>query len=457
MSRRTALALGGAAVIALVVGLIAVVLVGSGDDGPPGIEATAPSTSEATRPAPPTTRGATSAGPEAAPTSEVPTTLSGPAPSRPATDSTSAPPPTPAPGTSAPPPTTPPSRSLADVRVHFTEVARLTAPVDMAVRAGDPALYVIQKTGQLVALTRAGTVTVVDIGSEVSGGNEQGLLGIAFSPDGGRLYLHYTDRSGDTALDEWQIDADRAVSSRRRILSVDQPYSNHNGGAIAFGPDGLLYIALGDGGSGGDPDGNAQDLSTVLGKILRIDPRPSGSDTYRIPADNPFAGQSGTRGEIWSYGLRNPWRISFDREKGDLWIGDVGQSAVEEVNWAPQPDRGRGANFGWDRMEGNQSFEGSPPHNHAAPIHTYPRSGGRCAITGGYVYRGARIPNLGGAYLFADFCAGEVMALRPASSGDPEVASLRISTSNLASFAEGLDGALYALSLDGPVLRIDPD
>ncbi len=254
-------------------------------------------------------------------------------------------------------------------------------------------------------VVRGGTLVarpVLDISADVSqNGGEQGLLGMVFSPDGARLYLHYNDRSGTTQIVEYAMQGRSVVKgSRRDLLSVAQPQANHNGGQIAFGPDGMLYIGLGDGGGAGDrgaghvEGGNAQSLGTLLGKILRIDPLPLGSSSYTVPADNPFVGRSGARPEIWSYGLRNPWRFSFDSATGDLWIGDVGQNAWEEIDRVPAIDgrnAGRGVNFGWPRLEGTHSFSGNASAASEEPVAEYSHADGACSVVGGYVYRGQAI------------------------------------------------------------------
>ena len=236
---------------------------------------------------------------------------------------------------------------------------------------------------------------------------------------------------------------------------MDQPYSNHNGGNLVFGPDGYLYIGLGDGGSGGDPHGNAQSLGTLLGKMLRIDPRPSGDSPYGIPPDNPFVDTQGARAEIWAYGLRNPWRYSFDRSTGDLWIGDVGQSAWEEVDRQPASSDG-GENYGWNVREGSHPYaDGSAP-DAVDPVYDYPHSDGGCVVTGGYVYRGAAIPDLVGAYVFADFCLGTLEVLR--HDGDTAVVTdLGPTVQAVSSFGEDAAGELYVLSLAGGVYRVVPD
>lgn len=338
------------------------------------------------------------------------------------------------------------------------EVATLEQPLAMAVRSGDPALYIAQKTGKVVAV-RDGTVdpiAVLDLRSQVSLGGEQGLLGVAFSPDGRDMYVNYTDVNGDTHVTGYEMQAGRAATGTRRdVLLVDQPYSNHNGGNLVFGPDGYLYIGLGDGGSGGDPEGNGQSLSTLLGKMLRIDPTPFGDRPYRVPADNPFVGRADARPEIWAYGLRNPWRYSFDRVTGDLWIGDVGQSAWEEVDQQLSGSSG-GENYGWNRMEGDHPYGGSaPPAGAVRPVYEYSHDHG-CVVTGGYVYRGTAIPDLVGAYVFADFCAGALEAIRLKDGRVVDHRILGPVVPSLSSFGEDAQGELYAMSLGGGLYRLAP-
>ncbi|HVM01481.1 MAG TPA: PQQ-dependent sugar dehydrogenase, partial [Acidimicrobiales bacterium] len=330
-------------------------------------------------------------------------------------------------------------------------------PLGLAVRTGDDALYVVEKGGRIRALRgdRVDPTPVLDLSGSVSSAFEQGLLGAAFSPDGALLYVDYTDRAGDTRVVEYAFEDGRAVpASARVVLAVDQPFTNHNGGHLAFGPDGHLYISLGDGGHGGDPDGNAQDLGTLLGSILRIDPRPSGGRPYTVPPDNPFAGRPGARGEIWAYGLRNPWRFSFDAATGALWIGDVGQADREEVSMAPPGSRG-GENYGWDRFEGSRPFEGDDPAGLVPPVYDYGRDEGNCAVTGGYVYRGERLPALRGRYVFADFCRGEVLALVDGDGG-MQARALGPRLESVASFGEDAARELYVLSLAGALFRLDP-
>jgi glucose/arabinose dehydrogenase len=343
--------------------------------------------------------------------------------------------------------------------VRLRLVARLEQPVALAVRSGgDPALYVAEQTGRVVAI-RGGRIErdpVLDLSGQVSGGYEQGLLGLAFSPDGSHLYVDYTDRSGDTHVTEYAfVDGRANPGSARDVLFVPQPYANHNGGQIVFGPDGDLYVGLGDGGSEGDPQNRGQDLGTLLGKILRVDPRPSGGRSYTVPNDNPFVGRPGARPEIWAYGLRNPWRFSFDRATGDLWIGDVGGSKEEEVDVQPGGSAG-GQNYGWSLMEGTQELKGPPPSNHVPPVYEYSHRGGACVVTGGFVYRGTDIPALDGAYVFGDFCVGRLKALVLEGGRVAAVRALGPRVPQLSSFGEDAAGELYALSLDGPVYRLVP-
>ncbi|MEW6154788.1 MAG: PQQ-dependent sugar dehydrogenase [Actinomycetota bacterium] len=367
-------------------------------------------------------------------------------------------------------PAGPPEVGRADVRL--VRVADVQSPVAMAVRPGDDSIYVAEKTGRVRRVVRGQTAdpggldsaAVLDLSGQVSTGSEQGLLGLAFSPDGDRLYVNYTDRSGDTQVVEYAFRDGRAdTSSRRVVLSVDQPFGNHNGGQVSFGPDGMLYVGLGDGGSGNDPGNRAQNLADLLGSVLRIDPRPSGGAGYTVPPDNPFAsGQDGARPEIWMYGLRNPWRFSFDRQSGDLWIGDVGQNAVEEVNFlagaAPA-----GTNFGWAQVEGSRRVKGPNPPGAVLPIHEYGHDQG-CSVTGGHVYRGSRVPTLRGIYVFGDACSGTIWGLVQSGgeavdhgvlvSGDD--AAVRAPGFSIASFGEDSAGELYVLNLAGSLLRFEP-
>jgi glucose/arabinose dehydrogenase len=308
----------------------------------------------------------------------------------------------------------------------------------------------------------------------VSSGLEQGLLGLAFSPNGRFLYVNLTNPKGDTRVLEFRFKNGAVVDgSRRKVLAVRQPEDNHNGGTLVFGPDGYLYVGLGDGGGAGDPKGNGQDRSTLLGSLLRINPRPSKGAPYSVPRDNPFAGGSKgrvghktksaerPRAEIWAYGLRNPWKFSFDRKKGALWIADVGQSATEEVNFRSARSRG-GENYGWNHMEGKKLYEGRPngakePKNHVPPIYVYPNEGSdACSVTGGFVYRGKAIGWLRGAYVFSDWCDGRLRYIRKKNGKIIEEGELGVTVPLIASFGEDHDGELYAISLEGNIFKLLP-
>lgn len=298
----------------------------------------------------------------------------------------------------------------------------------------------------------------LDIREQVgSQGNEQGLLGLVFHPDyenNGFFYVNYTDVNGDTVISRFQVSADpnRAeAASEKFLVQVDQPYPNHNGGHLEFGPDGYLYAGLGDGGSGGDPQGNGQSLETLLGKVLRIDV--NSGDPYGIPGDNPFANGGGLA-EIWTVGLRNPWRFSFDRATGDLYIADVGQGEWEEVNFLPGGIAG-GSNFGWNYFEGTHTYEGEPPVgvNFIAPVTEY-QHGARCSVTGGYVYRGAALPAWQGVYFYGDYCSGEVLGLLQHADGTWESQLLYSLDVNITSFGLDENGELYVVGRSGGIYQL---
>jgi glucose/arabinose dehydrogenase len=341
-------------------------------------------------------------------------------------------------------------------------------PLYVTAPPGDTDRIFIVNKGGTIRIVKAGTLLTtpfLDITTLVSTGSEQGLLGLAFDPDyatNGRFVVHYTDVSGNTRVSTFlraTTDPDVAdPSSEQLVLAVEQPFANHNGGQVLFGPDGFLYLGLGDGGSGGDPLGNGQDLTDLLGSILRLDVR--GTAPYTIPADNPFVGSSTSRPEIWSYGLRNPWRFSFDRATGDLYIGDVGQSAWEEVDVSPAADgAGKGLDFGWSIMEGRHCYASSTcaQEGLVLPAQEYSHAGG-CSVAGGYVYRGAAIPALQGTYLYADFCGGWVHSFR--YDGGQATEPLNWPTlapgGGVTSFGEDAAGELYVASADGGVFRIIP-
>ncbi|HEV2767312.1 MAG TPA: PQQ-dependent sugar dehydrogenase [Acidimicrobiales bacterium] len=375
---------------------------------------------------------------------------------------TVAPPPSASPPSTRAPEGSPPAQAtldeLAGVRVRLTEVATVDRPVAMAVRPGHDQLFVAERGGRVVVIDDGEVLPEPLLEVETTTNGERGLLGLVFSPDGDRLYVDYTDAEGDTRVEEHRMGegaAEIQPGEPRTLLHVAQPFSNHNGGHLAFGPDGLLYVGLGDGGGGGDPKGNAQDTETLLGSILRIDPRAPGDAPYGIPGDNPFAGGGG-RGEIYVYGLRNPWRFSFDRATDDLWIADVGQNAIEEINRLPAASAA-GANMGWPALEGSRPFEGEPPPDAVPPVYEYDHDEG-FSVTGGFVYRGERIPGLRGAYVFGDLGTARLWAL--AAEGDGGLGrhdlGVGVEEGTLASFGEDAEGELYVLSLAGPVLRLDP-
>jgi glucose/arabinose dehydrogenase len=360
-----------------------------------------------------------------------------------------------------------PARTAA-AGVRLTKVGTFSSPDYVTHAPGDRRRLFVVEQGGKVRVVRDGRVLrapFLDISSQAVGGGEQGLLGLAFAPDyarSGRLYVDYTDRNGDTRIVEYRrgSSADRAdPRSARQLLFQDQPESNHNGGQLAFGPDGLLYVGLGDGGGGDDqhgPIGNAQSLGTLLGKILRIDPRPSGGQPYGIPADNPFVGRAGAKPAIYAWGLRNPWRFSFDRATGDLTIGDVGQDHVEEIDFRSS-GTGRGANFGWRAWEGTRHEDPSVRvSRHVKPALQYTHDRGGCSVTGGYVIRDPRLPALRGRYVYGDFCAGDLLTARLRQDGASGRRALGLHVPSLSSFGEDSRGRVYAVSLDGPVYRLDP-
>jgi glucose/arabinose dehydrogenase len=341
-----------------------------------------------------------------------------------------------------------------------TVVDGLDAPL-AATSAGDASgtIFVTEQGGQ-IRIVRDGKLVAspfLDISARITSGGERGLLGLAFHPDfptDPRIFVNYTDANGDTQVSSFRVDPtlpDAAdPSSEVKILHIAQPYANHNGGAVVFGPDGFLYVATGDGGSGGDPHGNGQSLTTLLGKILRIDiDRTGGARPYAIPPGNPFVDTADALPEIYLYGLRNPWRISFDRTTGDLWIGDVGQSAWEEVDVARAGTSGQ--NFGWNIMEGNHCYQ--PPGDCirtglTLPVAEYSHDAG-CTVIGGYVYRGSAQPALAGGYLFGDYCSGTIWAIDPSQDVlRPPTVVLRGSAS-LSSFGEDERGELYATDISG--------
>jgi glucose/arabinose dehydrogenase len=347
-------------------------------------------------------------------------------------------------------------------------VAGLTFPLYLTAPPGDlNRLFIVEKAGS-IRIVKAGSLlptAFLDISPQVSNVGEQGLLGLAFDPNyaaNGRFFVHYSDPIGNTRVSSFQVSADPDIAnpgSEQIILTATQPYANHKGGQLLFGPDGMLYLGLGDGGSGGDPQGRGQDRSDLLGSILRVDAQAGSS--YTVPADNPFVGQAGVRPEIWSYGLRNPWRFSFDRGTGNLYIADVGESRFEEVDVSPAAEAaGKGLNYGWNLMEGKHCFITSPCNETGLtlPVHEYTHGQG-CSITGGYVYRGAAVPALQGLYFFADFCQGWVRSFRLVGADATELTDWRVLQpgGSITSFGEDAAGELYLMSTNGGVFKIVPE
>lgn len=354
----------------------------------------------------------------------------------------------------------------ADPAATLTPVVEASAPVDLAWRPEESALYVVEQGGVVLrSAVGTGTTPVLDVSDLVTFQGEQGLLGLAFSPVADLAYINFTDVDGNTVIAEIPVSADGVTWDRdnmRTVLQIEQPYANHNGGDLLFGPDGMLYIPTGDGGDGGDPERRASDPNELLGKLLRIDPTPSGDVGYTIPSDNPFVGVEGTRGEIWSLGLRNPWRVSFDAETGDLWIADVGQNAVEEINVAPATDgldAGKGLNFGWSGYEGDDVYNDDViVDDHHAPIYTYEHAAGGCSISGGVRARGEGAGSLAGWYVFADYCTGVVTALEVVGEGDAMTAGRAVdlaTSGGVTAVVSGFDGTVYVLSGEG-VLALTP-
>jgi len=330
-------------------------------------------------------------------------------------------------------------------------VSGLNRPVDIqAAYDGSGRLFILEKTGYIRIYENGQLLEtpLLDITDRVNdSGNEMGLLGLAFHPDyeqNGYFYVNYTGSGGgDTFISRFQASGNSAdPNSEMILLRIDQPFPNHNGGAVAFGPDGYLYLGLGDGGAAGDPLKNGQDTSSLLGKILRIDV--NNGDPYTIPPDNPF----GT--EVWAYGLRNPWRISFDSATGDLWIGDVGQGAIEEIDYLPA-GTGAGANFGWSIMEGTRGYDGDPQPGLLLPAAEYTHDFG-CSVTGGYVYRGS-MPEWNGIYLYGDYCTGFIWGAL-AYNGQWQTQLLFQTGSNINTFGVDEDGEIYLGGDNGNVYKL---
>lgn len=351
---------------------------------------------------------------------------------------------------------------LDDPSITFTEIGSFSQPIGLATRADDPLLYLVEQPGRVVAFDPgdATTRTVLDITDLTASRGEQGLLGLTFSADGSLAWTNHSRAdTAATVISEFPVAADGTFDrdGMRVLLEIDQPYGNHNGGHLVTGPDGLLYIGMGDGGSGGDPLRLGLDITSPHGSILRIDPTPSDDLPYTIPPDNPFLEVEGAVPETFAIGLRNPWKFGFDPVTSDLWIADVGQNELEEVNFVPAPDDGvAGAelSFGWSAFEGTSRFNtDQDAEGHVDPVLVYGHTEGECSISGGAPYRGERIDGLAGGYVYSDFCSGRVWALDLVGEqnlllGQPGP--------QIVAVLPGPDLELYVLSQAGPVWRIDP-
>jgi glucose/arabinose dehydrogenase len=349
-------------------------------------------------------------------------------------------------------------------RPHLVRLGGFSSPVYVTAPPGDSSrVFVVEQAGRIMVVRNGRKLATpfLDIRSDVLAGGERGLLSIAFAPDyarSGLFYVYYTDKGGNIHVQEFHRsgDPDRAdKSSRRQVLFQDHSqFPNHNGGQLQFGPDGDLYIGLGDGGSAGDPSNHAQSLNTLLGKILRIQPRASGGRPYTIPAGNPFAGKRGDRPEIYSYGLRNPWRFSFDRATGDLAIGDVGQNEFEEIDFE-RKGNAAGLNFGWKGFEGFHRYSSTAVGGtYAPPVLVRSHRAGFCAIIGGYVVRDRSLGSLYGRYLYGDNCKPNVYSVKLRSGHAAGGRTLPFRVPGLSSFGEDGRGRIYLTSLRGGVYRL---
>lgn len=348
--------------------------------------------------------------------------------------------------------------NLDEVKVELETVITLDAPIDMATAPGDDLAWVAERAGRVLRVDLdQGVVaeTILDLSAETTLDGERGLLGLAVTDDW--LYVDYTDLDGHSRIEAFERAGSGLSGRRRLILFQEQPYPNHNGGAVRIGPDGHLYVGFGDGGSRGDPLGAGQDPFSWLGAILRIAPTPEAAEPYAVPEGNPFADGVGGRPEVFITGVRNPWRFSFDAVTGDLWVADVGQDDYEEVTLLLAANRGgAGANLGWARREGLHEFSGDRPAGNVDPVWEYGRNRG-CSVTGGHVYRGSEIADLAGAYVFGDLCTSRLWAVSVAGGAVAfRDLGADIPGGDLVSFGQDADGELYALSLNGPVARIRP-
>jgi glucose/arabinose dehydrogenase len=344
--------------------------------------------------------------------------------------------------------------------IHFQAIGdRFRSPVYLTSPPGDPRLFVVEQGGRILIVKNGSVLPTpfLDITDRVKSGGEQGLLSVAFHPDyarNGFFYVDYTDKNGDTRIERYKVTPDADVadpSSTKVLLEIDQPYSNHNGGLVMFGPDRMLYIGMGDGGAGGDPHRNGQNPNALLGKILRIDVN---GDPYRIPPDNPFANGSRGKPEIWAMGMRNPWRFAFD--DGSLYIADVGQNEYEEVN--VEPATSPGLNYGWNIMEASNCYRGDncSPAGLILPKIAYKHLGNACSVTGGFVYRGSRIPTVVGHYFYSDYCEGGLRSFKYVDGRATDQRTWTIENiGHVVSFGEDSSRELYVISEGGRVYRFE--
>lgn len=374
------------------------------------------------------------------------------APGTSGTNPTATPPITAAPTatTLPPPPTAAPV--VGNPVVASEVIASVDSPVDLGIRPGDDRLYLLEQAGRVVRVGASGgePEVIADLTDRVGAGGERGLLGIAFSADATRVWLNYSAENGDNVIAEYPVDGDGGidVDAERVLLRFGDPYPNHNGGDLLVGTDGMLYIAVGDGGSGGDPERRASDPASLFGKILRIDPNPTADAEYGVPPDNPFGN------EVWALGLRNPWKFTIDEATGELWVADVGQNAFEEINVVPADGAvtaGRGANFGWSAYEANGRYNDdvADPGDLIFPVFVYDHSQG-CSISGGEVYRGTAIAELAPAYVYSDYCSGTLWALDAAGGRTLTLGQF----DGVTAVRTGPDRELYVLEAGGDVHRL---
>jgi glucose/arabinose dehydrogenase len=327
---------------------------------------------------------------------------------------------------------------------------------------GTNRMFIVEQGGHIWIMTdgAVGKQPFLDVSGLIStSGNERGLLGLAFHPQfktNGQFFINYTDVNGNTVVARYSVLASNPnigdANSASFIIQIKQPFANHNGGNLAFGPDGYLYIGMGDGGSQGDPNGNGQNPKALLGKLLRLDI--DSAQPYAAPKDNPAATNADFAPEVWAMGLRNPWRFTFDRATGDLYIGDVGQNQWEEIDFQPADAVG-GLNYGWNIMEGTHRYSGEPePQGLTAPIAEYSHSEGGCSITGGYVYRGTELPALNGVYFFADYCSGIIWSTFRDASGAWQTNPFMDTDFTITSFGEDESGELYVINQGGSILKL---